>query len=56
MGRNPLGEIDEQVLEDLIVNAFKSYEKGLWPMSMRHEARNIITHSRKPLSNIYKKT
>lgn len=39
-------KINEQWLEDLIVDAFKAYEKGLWPLSMRHEARAIISRSK----------
>jgi hypothetical protein len=34
--------VDEQKLEDMIVDAFKHYEGGYWPTSMRHEARHII--------------
>lgn len=42
MGSNTL----DQRLEDLIVDAFKKYEQGLWPVSMRNEARLIIQHSK----------
>lgn len=34
--------MDAAKLEDLIVEAFKRYEQGLWPVSMRHEAKAII--------------
>ncbi len=42
MGRDALVLVDNQKLEDLIVEAFKMYEKGLWPYVMRQEAKNII--------------
>jgi hypothetical protein len=41
-----MGEISIQRLEDLIVEAFKKYEQGLWPVSMRHTARAIIEESK----------
>lgn len=47
MTATSLGDvIYEPKLEDLIVNAFMMYERGLWPVSMRHEARNIIRESK----------
>lgn len=36
--------VHRKKLEDEIVKAFMRYEKGEWPVSMRHEADAIINY------------